>query len=359
MTGRGDPPEGAPDGIPGGDDEYRSVVFDESFVRAARIQEFSATERMRSDARAVRTRGRLHGSVSRQAFALILLIALAFGTAVYMGIRHPYRQPDTAVPTQATMAMIPLAPARGGEPPTGAPRDLFKKGPASQYRVGADGIALPAVRRTDHFSVSQVLQAAMAAKEYLVASSINPDVLMSRQTRPVRRMLAPEQQAQFDRSLTRPADDGRHAATGWMVRFDPAKVKLADQGVRVDGSIQVRETDADSLQVTTDHTFVYAVGSARGDGKADKAAALYTVRRELRLGFDRTALRESQPVLLESSSEAGPQLCSVDASMYFQPVLPGTLKSGGDPGKSGGTDPFDHDKPVGATCGQLAAGAQG
>ena len=57
MAGRGDPPEGTPEGAPGGgEDEYRSVVFDESFVRAARLQEFSAQERMADHARAVRSR---------------------------------------------------------------------------------------------------------------------------------------------------------------------------------------------------------------------------------------------------------------------------------------------------------------
>ena len=40
----------------GGEDEYRSVVFDESFVRAARLQEFSAQERIADHAPAVRRR---------------------------------------------------------------------------------------------------------------------------------------------------------------------------------------------------------------------------------------------------------------------------------------------------------------
>src|SRR5690242_13212382 len=96
MTGRGDPPEGTPDGVPGGgEDEYRSVVFDESFVRAARLQELSAQERMGEHAQAVRSRHAwARAGASRQAIALILLIAVAFATAVYMGVRHPYRAPQ-------------------------------------------------------------------------------------------------------------------------------------------------------------------------------------------------------------------------------------------------------------------------
>lgn len=61
MAVPGDPPDGTPEGIGGGEDEfrpdeYRSVVFDEDFVRAARLQEFSAEERMGEHARAVRSR---------------------------------------------------------------------------------------------------------------------------------------------------------------------------------------------------------------------------------------------------------------------------------------------------------------
>ena len=94
MGGPGDPPEGTPEGAPGGgDDEYRSVVFDESFVRAARLQEYSARERMADHAPAVRRRPPLYRGLSRQALILLLLIAVAFGTAIYLGVRHPYQPP--------------------------------------------------------------------------------------------------------------------------------------------------------------------------------------------------------------------------------------------------------------------------
>src|SRR3954451_22756347 len=118
MAGCGDPPEGTPDGVPGGEDVYRSVVFDESVGRGARVPEFPAPERMGTAARAVRTR-RLRGSVSRQAFALILLIALAFGTAVYMGIRHPYQDPDPLPAPELSITLVPLAPPRARQVPGG------------------------------------------------------------------------------------------------------------------------------------------------------------------------------------------------------------------------------------------------
>lgn len=113
MAGRGDPPEGTPEGLPGGEDEYRSVVFDEAFVRAAHLQEFSARERMGGEhAEAVRSRpssweGR---SGSRQALMLVLLILLAFGTAIYLGVRNPYQPPVDLRAEPLRTTVVPLAP---------------------------------------------------------------------------------------------------------------------------------------------------------------------------------------------------------------------------------------------------------
>lgn len=101
MGGPGEPPGGTPEGASaGGEDEYRSVVFDESFVRAARLQEFSAQERLADHAPAVRRRPPLHRGLSRQALILVLLIAVAFGTAIYMGVRHPYQTPVAQPPSR-------------------------------------------------------------------------------------------------------------------------------------------------------------------------------------------------------------------------------------------------------------------
>lgn len=363
MAGRGDPPEGTPEGFPGSDDEYRSVVFDESFVRAARIQEFSATERMGADARAVRRR-RGRRPVSRQALALVLVIALAFGTAVYLGVRHPYKEPAPFPAAELAITLVPLAPAAGKDLASGPPERLFGLGPAAGYRTGAEGVTLPAARRTRTFSQSQVMQALTTAKEYLVASSVDPGVLLGRETRHVRRLLDPGQFGQFDRSVRDPADDGRHSATGWMVRFDPRRIALAGTEVRVDGSIGVREAPSGALLVVTDHTFVYAVRSAAArSGAAGTAPVLFTVRRELRMQFDRAGLRDTHVTLLQSAAEAGPQRCSADGAGFFQPVLAGGGEESRDGagagahGADGGTDPHDRERPVMAACGVLSTGS--
>ncbi|MFE4549228.1 hypothetical protein [Streptomyces sp. NPDC056785] len=352
MGGPGDPPEGTPEGAPtGGEDEYRSVVFDESFVRAARLQEFSARERMADHAPAVRRRPALQRGLSRQALILVLLIAVAFGTAIYMGVRHPYQNPVARSPEPLRMTVIPLAPQT---PVPGAvnPDDLYAHSPAAQFGVGAEGIALPAARRTAHFSDSQVVAALTTAKDYLVKSSLDPDVLRGDTDRPVRILLDPQQLDQFDRSFSRPAADGRHAPTGWLVRFDTARTELADLRIRVQGTLRAVEPDPDTLEVVADHTFVYALKPAGGGAGAK--ASLFTVRRELHFRFDRDDLRMHQAELAVSYLQAGPLACADDSADRLRPLLAGqTAKAGG----PAGTDPYATGSAT-ALCGSLAPGAQ-
>ncbi|MET8947755.1 hypothetical protein ABZX30_30500 [Streptomyces sp. NPDC004542] len=353
MGGPGDPPEGTPEGGPGGgEDEYRSVVFDESFVRAARLQEYSAQERMADHAPAVRRRPSLHRGLSRQLLVLVVLIAVAFGTAIYMGVRHPYGSPEarrTVDPLR--MTFIPLAP-QGKVPGAADAEYLYAHSPAAQFAVGAEGIPLPASRSTAHFSDSQVVAALTAAKDYIVRSSLYPEVLDSSEVEPVRALIDPGQLDQFDQSFEHPAADGRHAPTGWLVRFDPARAELADRKVRVQGSLQAAETDSATLEVTADHTFVYALRPTGAGAKAP--ASLFTVRRELTFRFDRDDLRTHQVQLAASYDQAGPLSCAEDATNRLRPLLAGqTAKAGG----PAGTDPYATGSAT-ALCGTLAAGAQ-
>ncbi|MEV7345385.1 hypothetical protein [Streptomyces sp. NPDC093544] len=351
MGGPEDPPEGTPEGAAaGGEDEYRSVVFDESFVRAARLQEFSAQERIADHAPAVRRRPPRRRGLSRQALILVLLIAVAFGTAIYMGVRHPYQTPVAQPPEPLRMTVIPLAP-QTAVPGATRPEDLYANSPAAQFRVGAEGITLPASRRTAHFSDSQVVTALTTVKDYLVESSLDPEVLTGTTTRPVRILLDPQQLDQFDQSFDHPTADGRHAPTGWLVRFDPS-VQLADPKIRVQGSLQAAEFDSSTLEVIADHTFVYALKPAGSDEKAD--ASLFTVRRELHFRFDRDDLRMHQAELVVSYVQAGPLACSEDSVDQLRPLLAGqTAKAGG----PAGTDPYATGSAT-ALCGSLATSAQ-
>ena len=354
MARLGDPP---PEGVPGGgDDEYRSTVFDESFVRAARLQEFSARERLADHEHPVRILPPRPLRGSWQGLILVLLVTLAFGTAICMGVRAPDRPPETPRPRTLHSTVVPLSPS--GEVPGGSPENLFENSPAAEFYVGAAGVTLPPVRRTGNFAESQVLAALAVAKEYVVESSLNPDVVTGRTERPVRILLDPAQHRQFDRSLDRPVADGRHAATGWLVRFDPERTALADTGVRVRGTMEVREAGSDALEVTTDHVLVYAVrpageGSEARGGDRDAPASLFTVRRELRLHFDRDDLRDQQLTVEEATLRAGPMSCAAHGHDVLRPLTAGQ-SAGND--RPPGIDPYARDSRDTPLCGALAPG---
>lgn len=300
---------------------------------------------------AVRRRPPLHRGLSRQALILVLLIAVAFGTAIYMGVRHPYTTPAAQQPVEPLrMTVIPLVP-QGRVPGSADPEYLYAHSPAAQFRIGAEGIPLPASRRTAHFSDSQVVTALSTAKDYIVRSSLYPEVLTGEQVRPARVLLNADQLGQFDESFDHPIADGRHAPTGWLVRFDPSRTELADRKIRVQGTLQAAETDSATLEVTADHTFVYALRPA-ADAKAQ--ASLFTVRRELHFRFDRDDLRLRQARLVVSYVQAGPLSCADDATNHLHPLLAGqTAKTGG----PAGTDPYATGSAT-ALCGTLATSAQ-
>ncbi|MBC9716274.1 hypothetical protein H9Y04_27430 [Streptomyces sp. TRM66268-LWL] len=356
MAGPGDPPEGTPEGVPGGsEEEFRSVVFDESFIRAARLQENSARERITDHAPAVRKRvvtphAAAHRRLSLQALVMIVLIAVAFAVAIYMGVRQPYSQPESRPADPLRMTVIPLSP-QGPVPGGKSAAELFENSPAAEFGAGASGMPFPAVYRTAHFSADQVRSALDVAKNYLVASSLDPAVLTGAEIRPVRRLIDPDQLQQFDAGLDRPAADGRHAPSGWLVRFDPAKVALAGDEVRVNGTLKAAETSADTLEVTSHHTFVYALRPVAGD---DSRVSLFTVRRELHFRFDKDNLRVGQVELTLSYLQAGPLSCGADSADRLRPLLAGQSAASGGPA---GTDPYATGGPT-ALCGALAASAQ-
>ncbi|MFV0136038.1 hypothetical protein ACLGIH_22985 [Streptomyces sp. HMX87] len=352
MGGPADPPDGAPEGAPGGgEEEYRSVVFDESFVRAARLQEYSAEERISDHAPPVRSRIPLRPGLPRQALILVVLVAVAFGTAVFMGLRHPAQAP-TAQPAAEPLrtTVVPLAP-RGPVPGAADADRLYAHSPAAEFRVGAEGVPLPTDRSTAHFTEEQVTNALTTARSYIVRSALDPDVLTGGAVRPVRVLLAPDQLEQFDASFDRPAADGRHAATGWLVRFDTDRVELTGDEIRVRGSLRAAESDAATLEVTAEHTVVYPVRPA-GDDRAE--VSLFTVRRELHFRFDRDDLRLHQARLVASHVQAGPLSCAEDSADRLRPLLAGQTAEKGGPAD---TDPYATDGAVGL-CGTLAGSAQ-
>jgi hypothetical protein len=284
--------------------------------------------------------------------ALVVVVALAFGTAIYLGVRNPYQPLVAPTAVQLRTTVLPLAPQ--GRVPGGTPDSLISRSPAAHYPTGAAGITLPTARQTRNFSQSQVEAALSVAKDYLVASSLNPEVLASRSVAPVRALLDARQLTQFDHSVNSTVDTGVNVAIGWLVRFDPTKVALAGPGVRVQGALHYMETGPDALVVTSDHTFVYTVRPAGSTSAPVKDASLFTVRRQLQFRFDRTDLQQGRTELLVSDVQAGPQECSRQIPVTLLPLLAGQQAAANGPGY---TNPFSRGPVMPAQCGVLAPAA--
>ncbi|MFI9273800.1 hypothetical protein ACIGXM_24275 [Kitasatospora sp. NPDC052896] len=353
MGDPGEPPEGVPEGGSGSDDEYRSVVFDESFVRAARITELSAQERLGGGfSHPVRRRLGPLTSLPRQALTLLLLIVVAFAAAVYFGVSAPRRDAGLAAGTQLTTGITALAPASSTVPAVSGPDPFGSLSPAAGYADGAAGLGLPAPTATAHFSKAQVGRALAVVRRYLEASALSPAVLVQGDTSPVRVLLAPAATGQFDDSLATPTDDQHHEPTGWLVRFDPARVALASDNVKVAGKVTVTEADAATLEITTDHTMVYALRPA---GTAVSGpVSLYSVRRELHFYLDGTDVAAGQLQPVDAVLQAGPTACGSVQTSYLQPLLAGP--AGPAAGAPGAVNPGDRSQPAWQRCSVLAPG---
>jgi hypothetical protein len=337
--------------MPGaGDEEYQSIVFDDAFVRAARIQEFSAEERLTDRGAAVRTRVPERAAartVPRQGIVLALIILLAFAAAIYLGSDNVYDTADGLPADPPAGTFTALAPA-GAVPGAADAAAALAGTPAASLGVGQGGVELPDPRATDHFSREQVLTALTLAKEYVVASALTPDVLTGATAVPVRDLLGSAQQRQFDRALA--GEEAATAVTDWLVRFDTERVVLAGEEVRVGGSFAVAEATDDVLQVTGDHVLAYAV---RAVGDPDGRVALFTVRRQIRLQFGEDELRDRNVVLRQADTQAGPLDCGADTARALVPLLAGerAAVSG-----AAGTDPYATPGTARAVlCGTLAA----
>jgi hypothetical protein len=349
MSGPGEPPEGTPEGASGGgEDEYRSVVFDESFVKAARIQEFSARERQDDATRPVRIRHVLPGGLARQAVALVLLVVVAFAFAIYMGVRHPYTSHEAADAERLSVTVIPLVPT--GTVRAVSPAHPFAGTKADDFPSRGDGLKPKTVQGVGSWSEDDVRAGYDAVEQFLRASALDPDTVTGGEVRLVQDLLDPAQVELYRRSLSSPAPDGVHEVTGWLVRFDPnqgVRVKLATSDVKVKGGYTTGVTPDGRLEITADHTYVYAIRSA---ADARGPVSLFSVRRRLVFHFDRDQLQQQLVDVVHAEVSAGPLACAAEVQSYFRPILAGQSA----PGAVAPADPLDHGKPPAAVCAPLS-----
>ncbi|WP_146057059.1 hypothetical protein [Streptomyces sp. SM14] len=322
TAGRSDPP-GGPAGDPGnGDEEFRATVFDESFVRAAALQEYSAVQRLEQQTSPVRRRtieepppAPRSRMLPRNGLAVAAVMLAAILIAVFLSNGGTQRVANAAREPVPAATLLPLAPR--GPVPGAEAADLYAASPAAG--LGTD-LVVPDGGETDGYSHDQVADALLLARRYVAAGTLTPDVLTGDAVAPVRSLLVPSQQRQFDRA-TRPGADAT-AATTFLIRFDSGAVRLADEEPRLEGDFEVSE-ESGRLWVTARHLVAYALAPA---DDSDAPASLFLVRRVVALSFGTEELTAGQVVLERAETVAGPLDCAgpdTEAPPGLLPLLAG------------------------------------
>ncbi|MFJ9174115.1 hypothetical protein [Streptomyces sp. NPDC102360] len=198
-------------------------------------------------------------------------------------------------------AATPLAPesARPTAPPPDTSAELptldepFRGSPAARWASGTAGITVPAPRATGWMSKAQVARSLERSRDFLTASSLDPEVLRGDHPAEAIALINPRQpkeRAFLDRSLTTPSE--KYNPLVLFSRFDTSKVELVGDVVKTRGRITYRTGEMDALEVTTDVTYVYPVVSA--EAGSDRVTRV-VVRREVVMNWPDPAKVITEP----------------------------------------------------------------
>ncbi|WP_432056862.1 hypothetical protein [Streptomyces sp. bgisy022] len=160
----------------------------------------------------------------------------------------------------------------------------FRGSPAARWADGAAGITVPEARATGWMSKGEVAKALKKTRDFLVASSLDPDVLRGERPREAIAMLNPHQKdvQDFVTAAFR-APSRENDPLLLFSRFEGSKVRLVGDVVKARGRITFEEGERGAVEVTTDVTYVYPVAPAAGGG--DEVVRTI-VRREVVMSWD-------------------------------------------------------------------------
>ncbi|MEW2484943.1 hypothetical protein [Streptomyces sp. NPDC048411] len=176
----------------------------------------------------------------------------------------------------------PPATAAAAQLPT--VKQPFSGSPAARWADGAAGISLPAARAAGWMSKEQVAQALDGTRDFLVASSLDPDVLRGERPTKAIALINPHQQDVQDYlATTFRAPSRENDPLLLFSRFAKSKVRLIGNVVKTRGRITYREGKRGAVEVTTDVTYVYPV--VRAASGSDEVARTI-VRREVVMSWD-------------------------------------------------------------------------
>jgi hypothetical protein len=205
----------------------------------------------------------LIGSVVVVALALVTVLLAKVGLFSSSGPPEA-RATQTGQPTEpATLAVDLTKP--------------FAKSPAASWPNGADGITLPEAKATAGFTAEQVASATQQVRDVLVASRLDPKLLVGHDPSGFLGTLAPDARRQLEPLF----GSGREAEAQSLVSMVAPDSRLLPVEPKVTGQMSVVASEAGELVVRTNYVFVYAFHTDQPDKVVDLMDILVVVRADV------------------------------------------------------------------------------
>ncbi|MEV5968684.1 hypothetical protein [Streptomyces sp. NPDC051921] len=284
--------------------------------------------------------------------AVGIVVAAGLAVLVLRPELMPWRDAEDASPLAAETEQPSAAPSEEAFPDLPTLREPFKGSPALRWADGAAGIEVPKARAVGWMSERQTAAALQRAKEFLVASNLDPAVIKGGKPAAALKLVDPEQpdaRKDLERSLERPTAE--NDPTSLFTRFSPYEVRQVGTVVKTRGRMTVENgkgEDAGLVLIRTDYTFVYPVVKARPG--ADEVTRSI-VRRQITFSLADPAKYVSTKgklFLYEWQANVGNDSCEAPLDGFLHPTFDSDLVDDpAAPEPSGpAVDPYDRSKDL-------------
>ncbi|WP_347239646.1 hypothetical protein [Streptomyces sp. L2] len=195
-------------------------------------------------------------------------------------------------------------------------------------------------------SRADVALALRRTKEFLVATNLDPKVLLGGTPTRALSLVDPHQPgmiAEFRRSLREPSE--KHDPLKLVSRFDPHEVRLAGKVIKVRGHMTFKAGKPGEVLVHADYSFVYPLLHAGPHG--DRQVARTIIRRDLITSLAdprKWMATKGKLALSEYGEDIANSTCGVHDG-YAHPDFPDSAPTGAPPTGSA-EDPYDRSRSL-------------
>lgn len=205
------------------------------------------------------------------------LVLVAFGAVGTLLVRagtldELFGAEPAAAPPADPPAAIATTPA-----PMLDPSRPFAATPSADWADGADGIKPPPAKPVNGFTAEQVAAATAQVREALVASRLDPRMIVEHDPEPYLDMLAPDARRQLEPLFT----GGREPQVQSLVSLIAKDHPLLPVEPKVRGEMRVSAGEAGEVVVHTNYVFVYAFEPAGPTRLVDAMNMLVVVRADV------------------------------------------------------------------------------